>query len=148
MKIGNTPGVSTFDDSHDLSATMKRWMSPANRQVDPARAVLGSCSAHNKMPEDLLDRFANDLFPMAQGVDTSAATAHCLRFGIEAAKLQVMMLVSTMDTAAVTVVGTETRMFSCGSSPSKAARMGSMVSGNAPLKARTSSSRAMENPRP
>ena len=102
MKIGNTPGVSTFDDSHDLSATMKKWMSPANRQVDPEAAVLGSCGAHNKLPADLLDSFTNDLFPMAQGVDTSAATAHCLRFGIEAAKLQVMMLMGTQDSAAVT----------------------------------------------
>lgn len=85
-----------------LRAHSKARVSPSTREVPLERGRLTGC-AGNTPPRsrDLSERFVEQLFPAAQGVEEAGAVAYCLRFVIEVARLTALDLVDPLSPEAL-----------------------------------------------
>ena len=78
-----------------LSALTKERVNPATREIPLEKGRLTTCIPNRPPPpDDLVDEFIDDLFPAAQAVEEAGATAYCLRYAIELARLEVLNLIS------------------------------------------------------
>ena len=71
-------------------------INPTARRVPVERAQLTTCRAGERLVNrtDLAEGFVDQLFPMAQGAEEAGAVAHCLRYVIEVARLEAIVLAS------------------------------------------------------
>ncbi len=78
-----------------LSALAKARVNPTTRTVPLERGRLTTCVPDRPPPPDeLVDRFVDDLFPAAQAVEEAGASAYCLRYAIELARLEALKLLT------------------------------------------------------
>ena len=77
-----------------LRAASKATINPTARRVGLERARLTTCGAGERLVNvsDLAEGFVEQLFPMAHGVEEAGAVAHCLRYTMEVARLQVLLM--------------------------------------------------------
>jgi hypothetical protein len=74
-----------------LPSLAKQYLNPTTREIPLERARQTTCR-RPPPPESLLQPFLDELFPASQGVDDAGATAYCLRYAIELARLEVLAL--------------------------------------------------------
>lgn len=95
---GNIGWVNRSFSSIITPASRKRLPVVANRTEGVLRrSTQARCRPGSLTPEDLSTRVVQELFPVAQGVRESAATAACIRYVIELARLQVLRTVAPLD---------------------------------------------------
>ena len=76
-----------------LPRLVKEWVHPGARKAPLSHYGLTTCESPPP-PASLVDAFVDELFPAAQAVEEGAATAYCLRFTIELARLHALELLS------------------------------------------------------
>jgi len=84
LRIGNLEVLKTVS---------KQYVAPNRREIPLDHGRLTTCpAALAAWGSDYTERFVDQLFPAAQGVESAGSTAYCLRYAIEVARLTVLNL--------------------------------------------------------
>ena len=76
---------------NSLPGLIKQYVNPQTREIPLEHGRLTTCRPPPP-PADLVQPFLDELFPASQGVEEAGALAHCLRYAIELARLEIFRL--------------------------------------------------------